>query len=768
MGNISNFFRGIKTIYLKDLKIFFTTPLFLLTTGIVTFVMSVIFYSSTSRLLAIYSGKTMEISLHDTLFSQLFGLFNLILILVVPSLTMKLVAEEKRNRTFDLLWTSPVSAGQIVLAKLFAGLTVVAAFLLVISLYPIMTGLFADIAWPLLLCSLFGFFLVSACYVAIGLFSSSISSSLILSVIVGIILNLCLWFVSVGTEFVQDMPFLLRFFEHISVGTHFQNFMRGVLKLSSVVFMLSIVCFWAVLSEGVIKFSAMSLEVGKIAKKSIGIIVAVGLVVAVKSIIKAILKFEVPFNPWINLICLIAFIFVLIKERHFVKAFFSMKSSRKGLGVGLSSVFVFLILFAINSIFVMKDKTWDLTADKVNTLSEQSLKIVENLDERLSVVLVYNNSDQKKEIETQLKPFLDKYVSVSSNILYQSYNILKRPDLKKTYEVKGQQPVGLFLKYKNKVESIGNAISEESITNSIIKITRDKQKVIYYVKGHGELTNKSQFNVSNGPQIKSLVEQVSEWSLLQEELDLSKLSSVPGNASFIAIIAPRFAFLDAEVLALKEYLKRGGRLFLALDPLDKNDLNLEELYTYLGIKFQNEVLINPNPPPNYSEELIIGKIVNSKFDAFPENFVGANSVHNSVGHFEKITGNAENLTHEFFLQSMPSQVKASQSDQSIFNLGAYITGGANETKFEVVMLSDSDFLTDSLYSKAINPVLSIYPFVSLANDKDLIKIPPKQMTQTKIDVMSSVKQASFLGYIVLLPIFFIIWGVVVWFKRRIV
>ncbi|TCL76723.1 ABC-2 type transport system permease protein [Hydrogenispora ethanolica] len=106
-------------------------------------------------------------------FNGTLSTINFVFMLVVPVLTMRLFAEESRQKTDQLLFTSPLSLTRIVLGKYFAALTVFLCALLITGLYPLLLNFFGSMATGRIIGGYLGFFLLGACFIAVGLFISS-------------------------------------------------------------------------------------------------------------------------------------------------------------------------------------------------------------------------------------------------------------------------------------------------------------------------------------------------------------------------------------------------------------------------------------------------------------------------------------------------------------------------------------------------------------------------------------------------------------------
>lgn len=243
--------RSVMTLAGKDLRVLLTSPLFYVIAG-----MSTLLWSYTYIRMIVDYGKNAGMqagqSLQNVVFMGHISQCNLLFIFVLPALTMRLLAEEKRLRTYDLLLTAPVSATQIAVGKFLAGWGTAAVLILISFIYPISTRLFAEFPVGPLVAAYVGLLLVSGVYVAVGLFASSLSESIMLSVVLGLIFNIMLWFLPQGAgEGHVWSPVL----EYMSIGQHFLSFIMGAIKLNATVFFASLIGVFVFLTQRVIESS---------------------------------------------------------------------------------------------------------------------------------------------------------------------------------------------------------------------------------------------------------------------------------------------------------------------------------------------------------------------------------------------------------------------------------------------------------------------------------------------------------------------------------
>ena len=147
--------RGAFVIAGKDLRNLFFSPLFFILSGLCTVAWTFLFMFSVSDFASQAQGVMRQMgpegeagpNLHFMVFARHISLVNLLMIFAVAALSMRLFTEEKKNRTYDLLLTAPVTATEITIGKLIAGVLGAWGLLALSALYPLSLAFFADIQW---------------------------------------------------------------------------------------------------------------------------------------------------------------------------------------------------------------------------------------------------------------------------------------------------------------------------------------------------------------------------------------------------------------------------------------------------------------------------------------------------------------------------------------------------------------------------------------------------------------------------------------------
>lgn len=249
-------------IYKKEVKSLFTTPTFYAIAGVLTLILGTLYSLNLSRFSSL-SGDFMlqmnsapkELNIHYGVFVPHLSLLNLLFIMFIPALTMKMISEERKVKTFDLLLTSPLTSLDIVLGKFLAGATAVAALLMVALVYPLVTARVAEgIQWPAFFVAALGILLVGFVYYAMDLFASSLSESSLVAYILAIVFNLSIWFVGSLAD-VVTASVSRQVVEHISLNTHLTALIEGTVKTNGLIFILSIIILFTFLAERMVEAS---------------------------------------------------------------------------------------------------------------------------------------------------------------------------------------------------------------------------------------------------------------------------------------------------------------------------------------------------------------------------------------------------------------------------------------------------------------------------------------------------------------------------------
>lgn len=199
-----------------------------------------VFDRQSQQFAAVGAGQV-PVNLNQQLIQPLFMNVSVILLLALPLITMRTYAEEKRSGTMELLLTSPLTDIQIVLGKFLGAMGLIAAMLLVTTPHLGVLFWLADPEWKPIMTTYLGFFLMTGCFVAIGLFVSSLTSNQVIAGFATFAVFLMLWIISWPGSFMG--PRGQQIFEYLSLPGHFEDFTKGVIDTTHLVYFLSVIAF---------------------------------------------------------------------------------------------------------------------------------------------------------------------------------------------------------------------------------------------------------------------------------------------------------------------------------------------------------------------------------------------------------------------------------------------------------------------------------------------------------------------------------------------
>lgn len=168
-----------------------------------------------------------------------FGYCHVCFLFLAPALTMRMIAEEKRSGTFEILVTLPVKDVEIILGKFLAAIGILIVALLMTIPYPISISKIGDLDWGPVIGGYLGLVLLGGAYLSIGILASSWTDHQIVSFVVALIFSFVLYIIQWALNFLPD--WCTNILSVISLQSHFQNIARGVVDSRDVIYFLSIV-----------------------------------------------------------------------------------------------------------------------------------------------------------------------------------------------------------------------------------------------------------------------------------------------------------------------------------------------------------------------------------------------------------------------------------------------------------------------------------------------------------------------------------------------
>ncbi|HSB17558.1 MAG TPA: ABC transporter permease [Bryobacteraceae bacterium] len=235
--------RNVWTIYRKELKSYFASPIAYLLMAVFALIFGYFFYVAT----AIFVSRGMEsqmmgrgfpMDVNEWVIRPLMMNVSVIGLFMIPMITMRLFAEEKRSGTIELLMTSPIRDVEIILGKWLAALTLYASILGLSMINVAVLFLYGKPDWKPILVGYLGLLLQGGCLLAVGTFISTLTRNQIIAAGATFAACLLLWILDWVSAY--ETAAWAKVLSYMSVVTHFEPFSKGVLDTKDVIFYLSV------------------------------------------------------------------------------------------------------------------------------------------------------------------------------------------------------------------------------------------------------------------------------------------------------------------------------------------------------------------------------------------------------------------------------------------------------------------------------------------------------------------------------------------------
>lgn len=254
------------------------------------------------------------------------------------------------------------------------------------------------------------------------------------------------------------------------------------------------------------------------------------------------------------------------------------RKSRFGTNAVVYTLLTLAVVAIVNYLAVQNPVRWDLTEQGVFSLAGQSTQLLENLDDEVVARAFYREGE-----ETATRDLLEAYAAVSESFRYEVIDPDKRPELAEQYEISQYGTVHLQV---GEESTRLTEVSEQSITNALLRMSSAGRKLAYYVTGHEERALDDSALESGFGQARDALDNEG-WDV--EPLVLGAVPDVPADADLLLLVGPQRALLERELDVLDRYLDRGGKAMIMLDP--QSGAELVPLLARRGVDVGDDVVI---------------------------------------------------------------------------------------------------------------------------------------------------------------------------------
>ncbi len=551
------------SLYKKEIKTFLGS--------LIGMLVIIVFLLVTGLFLWVFPGVY---NIPDNGYATLEGLFLLapwLYLFLVPAITMRLFADEKRTGTIEILLTHPISDFQLVLAKFFAGLMLVVFSLLPTLLYFLSVFLLGNpvgsidvgATWG----SFIGLFFLAAIYVAIGVFASSLTDNQIVSFILALAMSFIFY---LGFDFIASsgLPYIFeQILSYFSINNHYLSISRGVVDMRDIIYFVGMALFFLFIT-------GILLRKGNLKLRKVQINVAVFIV----------LLFTVFF---------ISTNFLFRADLTADKRF-SLSDISKDIASNNNNI-IEIELYLEGELEPGLQKLQQEIFEKIAVLNVYSPKPI-----RLKITDPYKFSSSKKAEEFQ-DELIGKGIQPISFNRKTDQGISTRYIFPGAIIRSGQKAIAVnFLKnnpdfsyevnFNHSIESV-----EFELINAFQKLGRDKKSTVAFLEGNGEFNQYEVLDFTNALKGDFNVKRISTQSLESKNPEID----------ILIVAGPKQPFSEKDKFIIDQFIMQGGKVVWLIDPVQVSldslssgfqtfafprDLNLgDQLFKY-GVRLNYELL----------------------------------------------------------------------------------------------------------------------------------------------------------------------------------
>jgi len=212
------------------------------------------------------------------------------------------------------------------------------------------------------------------------------------------------------------------------------------------------------------------------------------------------------------------------------------------------------ILVAVNYLASRQNKRWDLTANQVYSLSDQTVKILKDLDAPVTFTVF----DRELALDGYRKQ-MEAYTYQSSKVSAEYIDPEKNPLRARAAEITALGTV--LIQYKDRTERV-SSMQEQAVANALVKAITGETRKVYFTQGHGEKDHVSTERTG----YSAIAQALSTDNYGVEKVVLAQTREVPADATVLVVAGPATDFLQPEIEAVARYLAKGGKLLALIDP----------------------------------------------------------------------------------------------------------------------------------------------------------------------------------------------------------
>jgi len=451
--------------------------------------------------------------------------------------------------------------------------------------------------------------------------------------------------------------------------------------------------------------------------------------------------------------------------------FFSKRSSKLGTNTTVLVIAVLAILVFLNYLGYRHHKAFDLTTEKLYTLSDQTKKIVDSVRADVQVFMFAKPSDPEMQQQIgAMKDQMAEYQDLNHHIHFSVVDPQEKPGLAKQYGVTRMGEVVVV--NGTHIEHVQDT-TEGDITSAILKATSTTVKTVCFVEGHGEKS----IDASDGKGLSRASAELQKENYQVKSVNLVTAGSVPSDCSVLIDAGPTKPFFPQEAQMVEKYLDGGGKAMFLLDP--GLDPQLGAVMQPWNIKVGGDYVIDvsgvgrllgmgPGVPLviNYGESPIVRNFKDTMtFFPLARTVAVADSAKTQPQAIELLKTSAASFTVPS-LGNGTVKFDPKTDQRGPLSLGVAAENNAGKADARLVVIGNSEFASNQWEDQQRNGDLFFNSVNWLTEESNLISIRPKEAANRRVTLTEAQQREVQWLSMLFVPLLVVVIGIVVWVKRR--
>lgn len=450
--------------------------------------------------------------------------------------------------------------------------------------------------------------------------------------------------------------------------------------------------------------------------------------------------------------------------------FFSKRSSKLGTNTTVLVIAVLAILAFLNYLGDRHHKTFDLTSQKLYTLSDQSKKIVGPIRSDIQVYMFARSAGPEEQQVQSMKDQMAEYTDENHHIHFTAVDPQEKPGLAKQYGVTRMGEVVVV--NGTHIEHLQDT-TEEDITSAILKATSTQVKTVCFIEGHGEKS----IDASDGKGFSRVSAELQKENYQVKSVNLVTSGGVPPDCSVLVDPGPTKPFFPQEGQMVEKYLDGGGKAMFLVDP--GTDPQLGAVMQPWNINVGDDYVIDvsgvgrllgagPAIPLviDYGENPIVRDFKGSMtFFPLARTVAVADTSKTQPQATELLKTSAASFTVAS-LGNGTVKYDPKKDQRGPLSLGVASENNAGKSDARLVVIGNSEFASNQWEDQQRNGDLFFNSVNWLTEESNLISIRPKEAANRRVTLTEAQQREVQWLSTVFVPLFVVVIGIIVWVKRR--